>query len=551
MFDFIFAAPSDEPADSALITAVSSAANVYFGLAFDLAREPSAGHQDTVAESTVRYLENTKWQVTGSGPPSDFFIGENPLITFPALASAAKGLGFLSVKSDPDGVFRRIPLLVRYNDAYYPSFAFRTICDYLGVPPEKVIVQPGKSITLKDAKRPEAAAGHDIVVPTDRYGNLRINFIGPWDRMTHYHFSDVLRAADDRDELELWAEELAGKIVIISEVTTGSSDIGPVPTDARFPLSGLHANVMHAILTGSFLRELTAPQMLCIELLLALFIWILSARFSSIPFSIGAVAIGAGYLGAVAICFLYFQIIFHIVRPLLMTTLAMTAILIYRYINEEKAKEVLRKSFEAYFPPAIVQKLMANPRSIAERGVKKELTILFSDIKNFTGHSSTLTPEHVQRLLNEYFEAMTEIVFKHGGTIDKFIGDGLMVFFGDPEPQPDHAVRCVQAAMEMQHKVAALRQSWEKRGDFPIRIRIGINTGQVSVGNMGSARRLSYTVLGADVNLAQRLESNAPVDGIMISQRTHALVKDHVETRSLDKIRAKGFDEPISFMRFW
>ncbi len=364
--------------------------------------------------------------------------------------------------------------------------------------------------------------------------------------MKHYNFSDVLRAAEDRDELEMWQEELAGKIVVVSEVTTGSSDVGPVPTDTRYPLSGLHANVMHSILTESFLGELSSAEMLGIELLLLSGILILSIRFSSISFSIGTIAICVGYVGVAALFFLYSQIIFHIVRPLLMATLAMVSILIYRYINEEKEKEFLKRSFEAYFPPLIVKKLMANPAIIAERGEKKELTILFSDIKNFTGHSSTLTPEHVQKLLNEYFEAMTEIVFKHGGTIDKFMGDGLMVFFGDPEPQPDHAVRCVRAAIDMQKKVKELKQQWEKRGDFPIQIRIGINTGEVSVGNMGSSRRLSYTVLGADVNLAQRLESNASVEGIMISERTNELVKDHVKTHSLDKIQVKGFDEPVA-----
>jgi len=140
---------------------------------------------------------------------------------------------------------------------------------------------------------------------------------------------------------------------------------------------------------------------------------------------------------------------------------------------------------------------------------------------------------------------MTEIVFKFQGTVDKFMGDGLMVFFGDPVPQPDHALRCVRAAIEMQKRVREIKTRWEKQGDMPLQIRIGINTGIVVVGNMGSPRRLSYTVLGSAVNLAQRLESNAPVGGIMISQRTWKLVKDYVPTRGLEQIQVKGFEEPI------
>jgi class 3 adenylate cyclase len=157
-----------------------------------------------------------------------------------------------------------------------------------------------------------------------------------------------------------------------------------------------------------------------------------------------------------------------------------------------------------------------------------------------------MEPELIQRLLNEYFGAMVDIVFKYQGTVDKFIGDGLMVFFGDPEPQPDHALRCVRAAIDMQKKVRELHAEWEKRGYMPLQIRIGINTSTVAVGNMGSARRLSYTLLGAGVNLAQRFEANAPVGGIMVAQRTYDLVKGHVSTRPLGKIQVKGLEEFIN-----
>ncbi len=140
---------------------------------------------------------------------------------------------------------------------------------------------------------------------------------------------------------------------------------------------------------------------------------------------------------------------------------------------------------------------------------------------------------------------MTEIVFRHEGTVDKFIGDGLMVFFGDPDPQPDHALRCVRAAIEMQEKVRELRAKWVTAGDMPIQIRIGINTGMVVVGNMGSAKRLSYTVIGSAVNMAQRLESNGPVDGILISQRTWELVRDVFSTSPMKEIMVKGYEEPV------
>jgi len=546
LYDFIFAARSNERDDTALIDATSKAGNVYFGMAFELLKEEESQKRRQESIQHRKYLDRTKWQVIVKGDTTSFYVGANPLITFMDLASVSQGLGYLSLKFDRDGVFRRLPLLVRYEGSIYPSFSFRAICDYLNVPQEKVIIRPGKTITLKHAKRPGEAMPHDIVIPIDRHGNMLINYIGPWERMKHYNFADVLCASDDRDEMEMWKEELSGKIVVVSEVLTGSSDLGPIPTDTIFPLSGVHSNVIHTILTESFLRELSCSERLFIELLLLLIILILSLRFSSLGFSLGTLAVAGGYIGVTSLLFFYSNTILHVVRPVLMIVFAMISILAYRYISEEKEKEVFRRTLETYFPPLVVKKIIANPQIIGSGGQKKELTILFSDIKDFTRYTAAMEPDHIQRLLNEYFEAMTEIVFKYQGTVDKFMGDGMMVFFGDPEPQSDHALLCVRTAIDMQRKVSEIRAKWEKQGDMPIQIRIGINTDTVVVGNMGSSQRLSYTVLGSAVNLAQRLESNAPVGGILISQRTSDLVEDYISTRPLGQIKLKGFEESIS-----
>ncbi|MFA6455637.1 MAG: adenylate/guanylate cyclase domain-containing protein, partial [Bacteroidota bacterium] len=161
-------------------------------------------------------------------------------------------------------------------------------------------------------------------------------------------------------------------------------------------------------------------------------------------------------------------------------------------------------------------------------------------------HSSTTTPEEISGSLSEYFEAMTAIVFKYEGTVDKFIGDGLMVFYGAPEQQQDHAMRCVQAAIDMQRECRRIKSKWESEGRFPLQIRIGINSGKVIVGDLGSERRKEYTVIGSDVNLAQRLESNAPVGGILISEKTFRLLNDTVLTRLHEPIMVKGLSTPIA-----
>jgi len=542
VWDYIFPGHTTPEEDGKFVEAVSQTGNVTFGMKFSLSESPPKHREDTNLDH-IRYLDSTAWNIRVDGDLDDLWHAGSPITTLAEVARVSRGLGYLSLKFDADGVFRRAPLLVKYRDKFYPSFAFRVACDYLGVTPGRITLVPGEYILLKEARRP-GRAPKDIRIPVDRHANVLINWIGPWETMLHYDFADILKASDDRDELELFSEELGGKIAVVSEVATGSADVGPVPTDNNFPLSGLHANVIYSIISEQFVKEIGSGWMVLIEVTILVILLILSVRFSSVWLSLSMVGVLVLYLVAACVMILG-GIVVNPLHPTLMILLGMVSIVGYRFFNEEKNKEALRRSFEAYFPPTVVKKIMANPELITAGGQKKELTILFSDIKSFTTYSSTMKPDEIQKLLNEYFGAMVDIVFKHEGTVDKFIGDGLMVFFGDPEPQEDHAVRGVLAAIEMQKKTRELKKKWVADGKFPIRIRVGINTGPVVVGNMGSARRLSYTVLGADVNLAQRLESNAPVEGIMISKRTYELVKDHVKTRPLEAVKVKGINESI------
>jgi adenylate cyclase len=301
---------------------------------------------------------------------------------------------------------------------------------------------------------------------------------------------------------------------------------------------------MHTILTENFLKEANSIEKIGMEIFLLLAIGFLAVKFSSRGLWVGALILLLGYIIFVIGTFLYGNLILNLVRPVIITITAVFGVLVYRFISEEREKEVTLRSFESYLPPSIVKRQIAHPESIFEVQ-KKELTIMFTDIKSFTTYSSTMTPDQIQTFLAEYFDAMVQIVFKYEGTVDKYIGDGLMVFFGAPEPQPDHAVRCVRAGIEMQKKCRELKEKWVKEGLFPLKIRVGINTGEVVVGNMGTRKKLAYTVLGSDVNLANRLESNAPVEGIMISRRTYELVKDLVPTHPHEPVLVKGLDTPI------
>jgi adenylate cyclase len=544
--DVVFAAPGPPAEDRELEEATAEAANTYYGMAVGL----SAGRAGTLPPDPDPAFDSVRERIWWRPEVTDAARlpeASRYLVTYPRLAAASRGLGFLDVVPDRDGVYRRVPLLARAGESgFVPSLSLRVICDFLGVEPGRIEVRPGRSITLRGARRPGSEESTDIAIPVDRAGRMIVNYIGPWGSMTHYPFFVIYDASDDRFMLEDLRAELEGRIAVVSWTATGAGDIGAVPTDPLFPLSGLHASVLNTILTENFLHEVgTLTTLLLVELPLLALLLAAAMRLRTVPFVIVSMALVPAYFVVAGLLFLYADLVLNVPRPVMTIAGATVLVAAYQYHLEARRRAVLRSTFNAFFPPSVVDKVMAHAEDLVDTAQKKELSVLFSDIRGFTKSTSEMEPGHVRDLLNEYFDRMIEIVFRHEGTLDKFIGDGLMVFFGDPETQPDHAARSVRAAIEMQQATRELSKAWVARGDMQLEIRVGINTGVVIVGNMGSARRLSYTALGGVVNIAQRLESNAPVGGILISAHTHELMDGAVPAKKLAPIRVKGIDDPL------
>jgi adenylate cyclase len=554
VYDFIFAAKLNAQDDLELIQAVKAAGNAYFGLALELRKPGESGNRKKAASKGRSYMLQSHWNVGVDASDGQLYVGENPLTTYGELADASRGLGSLSVKFDPDGVLRRVPLLVKYEDAFYPLLPLRVVCDYLQVPPEKIVLAPGRHIILQDAKRPGSPGSkpHDIKIPIDRYGNMIVNYIGPWGRMDHYNFADILRASDDRDELEIWSEELNGKIVIISDVSTGSTDVGPVPTDANFPLSGVHANVIHNILTESFLRALSEWEMLLVEILLMAMLLLLAIRFSSLTFSLGTALLAAAYIGVAMLGFLYARVIFNLVRPLLMIGFAMIAIVVYRYILEEKAKmeslrqrDFIRDTFGRYLSSEVVEELLGSPEGLEMSGENREVTFLVSDLRGFTAMTSSLPPHRVIEIMNRYFEHMVDVIARYKGTVNEFMGDGILAFFGAPLYAADDPERAVACAIEMQNALVSVNAE-QRRLKLPkLAMGIGINTGEVVVGNIGSERRASYGAVGTPINAAYRIESYTVGGQILISPTTHDRIGTGLTIIGTREVKFKGLDQPV------
>jgi adenylate cyclase len=540
VLDYIFVAATDPAEDAALIDAVARAGNVHLGMAV---RPHGAG--GTAAPWEAPAAADDAWADVHVEEDAELLSGERAITTFPALAAASAGLGALNVLPDGDGVFRRIPLLLRFRGRVQPSIGLRVACAFLGVPPDRVRVEPGRSITLRGARWPGLAGTRDVRIPIDREARMIVSYPGPWGTLRQIDLFDVLRVKGDAFGRDLLREDLQGTIVVLFDGYSGAGDVGAVPLDRDYPRAGIHASVIHSILNESFLREASRPARVALEVAVLAIALALTLQRASRWFSFGVPALMLALALLAAGAFLLDGLIVPVARPLLFCGLAFSTVVVARYLWEERDRLVLRTTFDAYFPPRVVQRIVDDPASLTTAGQSKEVTILFSDIRNFTWHTAAMDPRDVQATLNVYFQEMTEIVFRHEGTIDKFIGDGLMVFFGDPEPQPDHALRAVRAAIEMQQRVREMGRAGVWKGSFPVRIRIGIHTGSVVVGNMGSQRRLSYTVIGAPVNLASRLEGHAPVGGIVLSAATRERVKQEVPTRRGGFAQAKGFQDPV------
>ena len=540
--DILFPKCMDDNGCQQFVEALAKFNNVYMPTIL----KPSANRSSTQQTAPTVTQDPVFWQMELAFPETLTHY-EIAFSNFAKLNQQAKGIGHITVYPDRDGVFRRVPLLVRHKKGFIPLASFRMLCDFLHVAPDQIQGEFGENILLKSAEFPDGRT-KDIAIPVDSHGRMIINFADTWaDSFPHYSASRLFEMVKDADSLELLQDDIEGSLVIISDVTTGSRDAGPIPLEGFYPLSGLHANVLNSILEQSFIKGFPPIYKLLYDLFLIAILAITALKCKGVRFGIVGLAILVFYNFSVGALFFSTQILLAGVSSSLSIALAIASVSLYKFILEEREKAFIQAKFTNYFAPDLLAKILKSPETITGCE-KKNLTVLFSDIVAFTQWSSLKRPEDVHRTLNEYFEEMAEIVFKYGGTIDKYIGDGLLAFFGDPIEYPDHVQRAVSAAIEMQDKAEFLRRKWSENNGMDLRIRIGINAGEVIVGNLGSEKRLEYTVIGANVNLAQRLESNAPAGGILISRTVEQKLNSSFITKPVKAIKAKGFaDEVIVF----
>jgi len=456
-------------------------------------------------------------------------------LNLPVMIDAAAGDGYFNMEPDADGTVRRLPLAILFGSDFFAPESLVTVDHFLGRPP--------LGITLSLLGVDEIRLGPKLI-PVDRFGRVQINYLGEPGTIPTYSAAALLDG-------KLPAGDFKDKIVIVGATAVGIYDLRVTPFSGIFPGVEIQGTVMDNLLKGNFIRYPPFGQPLILFLILGMVVLLgLALPRLSAPqgFILTLVIIGA-YTVCNYLLFSRLDLQLELFYPFLAVGLSYVSISVQRLLAEEQERLRIRKAFESYVAPAVVQEMLKHPELLRLGGERREITILFTDIRGFTAMSEKLDPESLVRLLHDFLNPMSNIIIDQGGTIDKYMGDAIMALFGAPLVQPEHPRLACRAALEMVASLRALNLKWQAEGRPPLKVGVGINSGPVAVGNMGSDRLFDYTAIGDNVNLASRLEGLNKYYGtsILISQSTAALLGDAFILQEVDRVRVKGKAQAIGF----
>lgn len=452
----------------------------------------------------------------------------------PVLQQGAHG-GFVTMFPDFDGTVRRAPLVIRHGEKLYPSLALSAALRYLFLDSvEPQVASVGDVLTVTQVAVSEYPA------PTDALGFVTVPYQGKAYSYPYISAADVMN-----DRLE--EGELEGAVVFIGTSAIGLADLRSTPMGPQYPGVEVHANILDALLSGGFPQrpDWSAGAILLQLVLIAVFMIVLLPLLGPITM----LATGATIIVMVIVFNAYVWTLgldLPLAGALLLTFVLTSLFIADGFLKENSSKRQLKGMFDQYVPPAHIDQMMNNPEGYSFNGDSKELTVLFSDIRSFTTISESLSAQELKLMLNTYFTPITKEIFDHNGTIDKYVGDMVMAFWGAPLDDPQHIENAVKAALRMQVVTEQLKPMFEAQGLPEVNIGIGINTGFMNVGDMGSSYRRAYTVLGDAVNLGSRLESITKFYGakILIGEQSYDNISGFV-CRFVDRIIVKGKEEAI------
>ncbi|MDQ7779993.1 MAG: adenylate/guanylate cyclase domain-containing protein [Planctomycetota bacterium] len=484
---------------------------------------------------------------TGSETPKERFLNrlepqQRVLVPTPVLAEACAGAGAINVFANPlDSVVRTVTPFFRYNDRLFPCLAIATTQMITGTRAsfraDKLTVL-GRELSLTDE------------------GEMLIWWYGPEFTFTRYGAGAVIdsyrRLGKQGEQLAVDPSVFKDKIVLVGVNATGvgETDIHPTPVDKDHPGPEIQATILSNFLQGDSLARAPVALEWALALVLCLatatFVTMSHAFWRGVVFTILPLA---GYLVAAYLVFVKLHVWLEVAAPMVGVVFAFANASAVSYFIEGRHRLRIKRMFGMYVAPEFVEELVLDSDKLRpDVGQRVELSVMFSDVRGFTTLSETLKPGEVVSLLNEYLAVMVEIIWRRGGTVDKFIGDGIMAFFGAPRHDEKHAATAVVAACEMQQALSRLQAKWKQEGKPLLKIGVGVHTGEMVVGNIGCEQKISYTVIGDNVNLTSRLEGLTKQygAGIIVSGSTRAGLDDRFVVRELDLVRVKGKKIPVA-----
>ncbi len=519
-----------ETGDEKLARALRDTNNVFLPVAPMVqveGQDESDSEEGTAPDLAGLYCSPAKFEESGY---SEFEEANSLLAAIPNLRKAMLDSGHIRYRPNQDGVLRNYPVVIRYKDAYLPQIAVQMSRYVLNVQNEPLTVVGNQYALLAGRKIPLEVGGYSY-----------INFCGGNEVFPFVSACDVLSGKAD-------AGLLKGSVAVIGATADGLSDIRAIPFVKAYPGVQINANILENIVANQFLNQAFPQLTYLLIILMALIMWFLVPRVSPWAAILWFAGLLAAYVAVACVLFAFNNLIVNMIYPLSALILAYTFLTAYKFRTEVKHSRYMKQMFQSMVAPSVVEEILKLPSGIELGGEEKELTVMFSDIRGFTTYSEKHSPHEVVGLLNEYLTQMTYLVFQTEGTLDKYIGDAIMAFWGAPAPQQDHAFRACSTALGMVDLLKGiLHKKWELEGREKLRIGIGLNTGRMVVGFVGSEHMKNYTLIGDAVNLGSRLEGATKqykVD-IVIGEATYDSVKADMLCRELDLIRVKGKQEPI------
>jgi adenylate cyclase len=458
-----------------------------------------------------------------------------------ALQRQATAAGHLYPSLDFDGVTRRVPIFMKYGEGYYEAMALALTRTYLGNVPVQVTVNPPDSFSGNLATLPSLKIG-PLTIPLDERMSVLIPYRGASGAFRYLSATDVMRGRVSEDELR-------DKIVVVGTSAQGLLDLRSTPVREDFPGVEVHANLVSGFLDGSIMHKPDYVQAISVLtiLLIGLPFAFLLPRLSAVTSTLAVVVVVAVLLAINLYAWKAQHFVLNIAAPVTMIGLLYLLNMAWGFFSEARSRRLMSGLFGTYVPKELVAEMSRNPEEYSMRGESRKMTVFFSDVRDFTSISEGLTAEGLRDLMNMYLTEMTEVIQERRGTIDKYIGDAIMAFWGAPVSDPDHATHGLQAAIDMQKRIRTLDPEFAKRGWPLLQVGAGLNCGEMNVGDMGSRFRRAYTVMGDAVNLASRLEGLTKEYGvgILVTQNIVNSAKGFVY-REIDTVNVKGKQEGVT-----